>query len=188
MYKDKCIIIVPLVNPDGFLANPPSRTNSHGIDINRNFTTKDWKKDALKKWETKEHSNKRYFPGKNPGTEQETLFQMALIKRFKPHKILTLHSPLGFYDFDGPSTDIDNFEKWLEKISKETYYPLKKIGFYPGSLGNYAGFERNIFTLTLELSSSESRKGDEFYNKFSLAIVKFLSLNISGRFPFTITN
>lgn len=183
-YKDKCIIIAPLVNPDGFLATPPTRTNSQGVDSNRNFPTKDWGKDALNKWETREHKNKRYYPGKTSGSEKETMFQVALIKRFKPHKIVSLHSPLGLYDFDGPSTDIDNFEKWIDAISKETNHPLKKLGFFPGSLGNYAGLERNIFTLTLEFSSSEPDKGQEFYNKFQSALVKFLSLNISARYSF----
>jgi len=84
---------------------------------------------------------------------------MALINRFKPQKILTIHSPLGFYDFDGPSSNLDSFERWIETVSKETKYPLKKFGFFPGSLGNYAGHEHNIFTLTLELPSSAPIEG-----------------------------
>jgi protein MpaA len=184
LFKDKCIIIAPLINPDGFLAKPSTRVNAGGIDLNRNFPTHDWQASAWKQWERKCHRNKRYYPGKKPGSEQETLFQMALINRFKPQKILTIHSPLGFYDFDGPSSDLDSFERWIETVSKETKHPLKKFGYFPGSLGNYAGHERNIFTLTLELPSSEPNKGVEFFNKFQPAIVKFFNLQVFGKQPF----
>lgn len=183
-FKDKCIIIAPLINPDGFFANPPTRVNAGGIDLNRNFPTRDWHALAWKQWERKCHKNKRYYPGRKPGSEQETLFQMALIKRFKPQKILTIHSPLGFYDFDGPSSNLDSFERWIEAVSKETQHPMKKFGYFPGSLGNYAGHERNIFTLTLELPSSEPNRGIGYFNKFQPAIVKFFDLQVFGKEPF----
>jgi murein peptide amidase A len=181
LFKDTCIIIAPLVNPDGFFAKPSQRVNTNGIDLNRNFPTRDWQKSAWLQWERKCHKNKRYYPGKVPGSEQETLFQMALIKRFQPQKILTMHSPLGFYDFDGPSSNLDSFEKWLEEVSRESKHPWKKFGYFPGSLGNYAGHERNIFTLTLELPSSEPAKGVEFFNKFQAPIIKFFNLQIAGK-------
>lgn len=184
LFKDKCIVIAPLINPDGFFVKPPTRVNASGIDLNRNFPTHDWHASAWKQWERKSHKNKRYYPGRKPGSEQETLFQMALINRFKPQKILTMHSPLGFYDFDGPSSDLNSFERWIEAVSKETKHPLKKFGYFPGSLGNYAGHERNIFTLTLELPSSEPNRGVEYFNKFQPAIVKFFDLQVFGKEPF----
>jgi len=177
--KDKCVVIAPLVNPDGFFAKPPKRVNASGIDINRNFATRDWSGQALRQWKTKYHGNRRYFPGTRPGSEQETLFQTALIRRYQPQKILSIHSPLGFYDFDGPSADLDNLEKWLDRISRETNHPLKKYGYFPGSLGNYAGHERNIFTLTLELPSSNPRMGTQYFQKFQPAFLKFLNLALS---------
>lgn len=179
LFLGKCIVIAPLVNPDGFLSMPPTRVNANGIDPNRNFPTRDWRSSAWRQWELKKKKNLRYNPGIKPATEQETLFQMALINRFKPQKILTIHSPLNFYDFDGPSSDLDSFEKWLKKVSQETNHPLKKFGYFPGSLGNYAGHERNIFTLTLELPSSQPERGKEFFKKFQPAIVKYLNLQIN---------
>ncbi len=178
LFKDKCIIIAPLVNPDGFFSKPSERVNANGVDINRNFPTRDWSSEAVRQWEGKYNSNRRYYPGKKPGSEQETLFQIALIKRFKPQKILSVHSPLGFFDFDGPSSDLDSFERWLERISKDTNHPLKKYGYFPGSLGNYAGHERDIFTLTLELPSSDTDKGNEYFLKFQTPILKFINLPI----------
>jgi len=176
-YKDECIIIAPLANPDGFFADPPTRVNGSGIDVNRNFPTKDWNSSAISLWKKNTDSNKRYYPGSKAGSEQETLFQIALINRFNPQKILTIHSPLGFYDYDGPSTSLDNFGEWVDKISKETEFPLKKYGIFPGSLGNYAGVEHNILTLTLELPTSDPGKSLEYYEKFYPAFLKFIKLS-----------
>jgi protein MpaA len=178
LFEDKCIVIAPLVNPDGFFSKTPMRVNANGIDLNRNFPTKDWNAEALHQWENKYHRNGRYYPGHESGSEQETRFQIELIRRYKPEKILTVHSPLGFYDFDGPSSDLDSLERWLDAISRETNHPLKKFGYFPGSLGNYAGHERDIFTLTLELPSSNPGKGNEFFRKFRPAFLKFLNLSI----------
>lgn len=182
LFKDKCIVIAPLVNPDGFLAASPTRANAGGVDLNRNFPTKDWKTKAIRQWIAK-GKNKRYYPGAKPASEQETLFQMALIKRFKPQKILSIHSPLNFFDFDGPSSDLNSFEQWMEQICKETNHPLKKFGYYPGSLGNYAGHEQNIFTLTLELPSSDPKHGSEYFQKFQQSILKFINLPVVGSPP-----
>lgn len=182
--KDKCIVIAPLVNPDGFLKQTPTRVNASGVDINRNFPTRRWNPDAHKQWETKGKKNPRYHPGPAAGSEQETLFQVALIKRFKPQKILSIHSPLNFFDYDGPSADLNSFEKWMEKICKEANHPLKKFGYYPGSLGNYAGQERNIFTLTLELPTSDPKLGSEYFQKFQPAFLKFINLPVTGTPPY----
>ncbi len=182
--KDKCIVIAPLVNPDGYLAPTPTRVNASGVDLNRNFPTKDWKSDAHRRWVTKGRKNPRYYPGMYAASEQETLFQIALIRRFKPQKILSAHSPLNFFDYDGPSSDLNSFEKWMEKISREANHPLKKFGYYPGSLGNYAGHERNIFTLTLELPTSDPRRGGEYFHKFQAAFVKFIDLPVVGTPPY----
>jgi len=182
LFKDNCIIIAPLLNPDGFLSEKPTRTNAGGVDINRNFPTKDWPAKAMSQWIAKGRVA-RYYPGAKPASEQETLFQIALIKRFKPQKILSAHSPLNFFDYDGPSSDLNSFEKWMEQICREVHHPLKKFGYYPGSLGNYAGHERDIFTLTLELPSSDPGQGKDYSEKFQPSLLKFINLPVVGSPP-----
>jgi protein MpaA len=177
LFKNHGIVIAPLLNPDGFLSQPPTRVNASGIDINRNFPTRDWQTKAIPQW-TAKGKRARYYPGAKPASEQETLFQVALINRFKPQKILSVHSPLNLFDYDGPSADLDSFEKWMARISREIDYPLKKFGYYPGSLGNYAGHERNIFTLTLELPSSDPGKSKQYFEKFQHSMLKFITLPV----------
>ena len=183
--KHRCIVIAPLVNPDGYLAEKPTRVNAAGVDVNRNFPTRKWHADAYRHWQTKGRKNQRYYPGPKAASEQETLFQIALIKRFKPQKIMSVHSPLNFFDYDGPSADLDSFEQWMERMARAANHPVKRFGYYPGSLGNYAGNERNIFTLTLELPTSDPALAAEYFNRFKPSFLKFIDLPIAGTPPNT---
>ena len=81
------------------------------------------------------------------GSEIETQFLIDTINEFKPDLILTLHAPYKIVNYDGPAKDIS------EKISEIINYPVEpSIGYpTPGSFGTYAGIERGIPTITLEL-------------------------------------
>jgi protein MpaA len=166
LYRDKKVIIAPLVNPDGFLSRPQKRTNGRGVDINRNFPTRDWK----------QSKKGGFYSGPHANSESETKFQIALINRFKPTHIVSIHSPLGCYDYDGPSSDLDSIVVWLKKVSKENSLPFRRYHVFPGSLGNYAGMQRKIHTLTLELPSSEPGKGLEYFDQFKGMFLSILDL------------
>ena len=167
LYRDKQIVIAPLVNPDGFFSRPPKRTNSRGVDVNRNFPTRDWKRSKKDK----------FYTGPSASSESETKFQIALMNRFKPTHILSMHSPLGCYDYDGPSSDFDSIVVGHRKISKQNGLPFRRYKVYPGSLGNYAGMEKKIHTLTLELPSSDPKKGAEYFNQFKNMLLDILAVN-----------
>lgn len=131
------------VNPKSNLLMLPrlnscdTRVNKNGVDLNRNFPTKNW-----------ELSEKNeYFGGCSPASEEETKFIIDTVERYEPQIILTLHAPYKVVNFDGPKTEI------IEKISKIMNYPIEEsIGYpTPGSFGTWAGVERNILTVTLEL-------------------------------------
>jgi murein peptide amidase A len=166
LIRQKKVVIAPLVNPDGFFSKPQRRTNGRGVDINRNFPTRDWK--AGKKGS--------FYPGPHANSESETRFQIALINRFKPTHIISIHSPLGCYDYDGPSSDLDALVIWMKRLSKENNMPFRRYHVFPGSLGNYAGMQRKIHTLTLELPSSEPRKGPEYFDQFKGMFLSILEL------------
>jgi protein MpaA len=167
------LIIAPLVNPDGFMDVPKTRTNARGVDCNRNFATKDWHRDALKAWKSKFHSNKRRFPGHKPNSEPETLFQKMLIEKFNPSKIISIHSPLNVIDYDGPdSLKLNVFSKEYVQKCEELRKKVKanSSGFFPGSLGNYTGRDLGIPTITLELPTARADKAIEYWNQLKKGI------------------
>jgi protein MpaA len=167
------VVIAPLVNPDGFFRKPRRRMNANGVDINRNFDTRDWQAKALRAWKMKFHGDPRRNPGNEPKSEPETVFQEDLIKRLKPQKIISIHAPLNFLDYDGPSTmSLDRFPKEYVQNCLQLRKQVKAIssGFFPGSLGNYAGQELGIPTLTLELPTADPHKAELYWKKFSEGI------------------
>ena len=133
--SDTKISFIPCLNPDGVKAQ--TRVNSNGVDLNRNFPTKNW--------ELTERNN--FYGGNEPASEIETQFLISVIEEFKPELILTLHAPYKVVNYDGNALDIAN------KISEIIKYPVEaSIGYpTPGSFGTWAGIERNIPTITLEL-------------------------------------
>jgi len=174
--KGHRVVIAPLVTPDSFLKKYPTRTNARGVDANRNFPTKDWDKDAIRLWKTRYGSASRRFPGVKSKSEQEVYFQMNLINRYKPQKIISVHAPLTIIDYDGPESTHDDKEhvgkSLLVQMSKKADgYRVKNYPFFPGSLGNWAGNERGIPTYTLELPTSDNRLHKKYWDKFRPAIL-----------------
>lgn len=171
--KSKVVVVAPIVNPDAFFKKWPTRVNAHGIDVNRNFPTKDWMKEARKVWISKLHKDKRRNPGLSSGTEPEVIFQTNLIKRYGPDKIISVHAPLTMLDYDGPDTivsgmvDGEKAQELLIKMSKTASdYKIENYPFFPGSLGNWAGKERDIPTYTLELPTSDATKSNSYWKLF----------------------
>ncbi len=133
--------IVPILNPDGLRRN--QRMNAHSVDLNRNFPTEDWDREALKYWKGAMKSNPRNFPGETAASEPETRCAIAQIKDFKPDFIISVHTPYGVLDFDGP------------KIGFPKYNPLpwRALGNFPGSLGRFMWKDHQLPVLTIELKS-----------------------------------
>ena len=150
------IFIIPCLNPDGMKKN--KRQNINGVDLNRNFPTKNWQKSDI---------NSEYFGGIFPSSEAETKFVVKVIEDINPDFVLTLHSPYAVVNYDGPA----QFEANI--ISELTQYPIQAdIGYpTPGSFGTYCGIERNLPTVTLEFDENESQTK---INNKSLKIFKWL--------------
>lgn len=168
------VVVAPLVSPDSFLKIPPTRTNGRGVDVNRNFPTQDWKSEAHRRWKISYKADKRKYPGPRSASEQETVFQMNLIKRYKPNKIITVHAPLTLLDYDGPSLTAETgrpAEQLLKQMSeKSSGYKVSNYPVFPGSLGNWAGKENKIPVYTLELPNINANETDKFWGLFKDAI------------------
>lgn len=137
------LYVVPRVNPDGCLVH--ERTNSNGVDLNRNMPTKDWNPKAAKP---------RYNPGPAPASEIESKMLMALIENLKPELIISAHSWEPMINYNGPCklvAELMSKHSGL-RISDDIGYPT------PGSLGTWSGWEKNIPTITLEIEKDSSEE------------------------------
>jgi len=135
---------IPLANPDGLLRKTSQRQNENGVDLNRNFPSSDWDKDALSHWVETTHRNPRRDPGPAQASEIETQWLVDQISAFQPAVIISVHAPHHLVDYDGPPTAPER----LGKLS------LRQQGVYPGSLGNYAGIDLSLPVVTVELQSA----------------------------------
>ena len=130
------LLFIPCLNPDGL--DLKTRQNANGVDLNRNFPTENWEVS----------NNPEYFGGEMASSEIETKFVTEILEEFSTDVILTLHAPYKVVNYDGPAKEI------AQKFSDIIGYPVSNdIGYpTPGSFGTYAGVERNIPIITLELN------------------------------------
>jgi protein MpaA len=139
-------VVVPEVNRDGYAKR--RRRNAREVDINRNFPTHNW---------TCGPRRSRMFGGDAPGSEPETRAVIRAVTRFAPAAIITIHSiSHGRHcnNYDGPG------RKLAATLNRHNRYPVTaSIGYpTPGSFGAWAGTERAIPTITLELPTTHSLK------------------------------
>jgi murein peptide amidase A len=136
---------IPMLNPDGLMAQPAKRVNANGVDLNRNFPTPNWARDAKIYWEQRTNKDPRRWPGKEPLSEPESKFLHDEMAKFKPNLIVSIHAPYGVLDFDGPTLP----------PSKLGRLYLDQVGIFPGSLGNYGGVHKGMPVVTIELANAQ---------------------------------
>ena len=136
---------IPMLNPDGLMAQPAKRVNAHGVDLNRNFPTPNWARDAKIYWEQRTKKDPRRWPGPEPLSEPESKYLHDDMASFQPHLIVSIHAPYGVLDFDGP----------VVPPSKLGRLYLDQVGIFPGSLGNYGGVHKGMPVVTIELPNAQ---------------------------------
>jgi protein MpaA len=154
-------IVMPVVNPDGY--DVRKRRNARGVDLNRNFPTANWQRG---------NPRSRLFGGEKPASEPETRAVIRLLERYKPSRIVSIHSidrHRFCNNYDGPA------KRLAEGMARHNGYPVRGgIGYpTPGSFGTWAGVERRIPIVTLELPSHHSVKRCIGDNKMALLYVVF---------------
>ncbi|GKT24451.1 M14 family zinc carboxypeptidase [Acidovorax sp. SUPP3334] len=132
---------IPALNPDGMLAKPATRVNARGVDLNRNFPTPNWERDAPVYWEKRTRRDPRRWPGPSSLSEPESQFLHTQMAQFEPDLVVSIHAPYGVLDFDGPQPPPSRLGRLR----------LDQLGIFPGSLGNYGSVHLGLPVVTIEL-------------------------------------
>jgi len=130
------LLVIRRVNPDGF--ERETRRNARGVDVNRNFPTGNF---------VVGNPADRYYGGAEPFSEPETRALAALVEKETPAAVVAIHSALKVVNYDGPAAEL------AKAIAVPLGYRVDaEIGYpTPGSFGTWAGRERGIPVVTLEL-------------------------------------
>ena len=131
-------------NPDGVTLG--TRANANGVDLNRNFPTRNWSPAPVLSRSVLESIRDTILSaGTSAGSEPETKALIALIEKLEPDSIVAMHSPIGC--IDAPA------ETSLVNALKETFFlsHIADIGYpTPGSFGSWCK-EQHLECVTLEL-------------------------------------
>lgn len=163
--------VIPVANPDGLLANPPQRTNGRGVDLNRNFPTPDWSRDAHTYWAGKTGRDPRRFPGREALSESETRWLHDEIESFQPDLVVSIHAPFGILDYDGAAQQPERFG----------HLKLNRLGTYPGSLGNYGSTRKNTPVITIELPHATAMPSPGEQRQIWDDMLKWMRLNVANK-------
>jgi protein MpaA len=139
------LIIIPNVNIDGYRAG--TRTNAHGVDLNRNMPSETWSPDFTD-------------PGNNPGSEAasepETQYLLKLFEKYPPKLIISMHSWKPVLNYNG-----ETCKAIAEFLEQHNQYPIVEGDIEdptPGSLGMYAPEKYDCPILTFEFPELKSGK------------------------------
>lgn len=133
--KAVTLLVLEDANPDGRAAR--TRTNAHGVDLNRNFPAPNF--DA---------HNPEY--GGSPLSQPESKALDDLIVAERPVLVIACHSWLGasFVNYDGPTQTL---AQRFSRLSGMALRPSNALGeATPGSLGSWLSQNLGTAVLTLE--------------------------------------
>ena len=164
----RTVAVLPAANPDGLARR--LRTNKNLVDLNRNFPASNWKK-------TRKGG---LYGGAVAASEPETQAMLDVLERLGPRAIISVHAmaqPCNNYD--GPA------EALAQLMSMTNGYPVRPNMGYPtpGSLGTWAGVDRQIPIVTLELPAKQ--RGEDGWTDNRYALLAAIDRNTPESGPVT---
>jgi g-D-glutamyl-meso-diaminopimelate peptidase len=175
-FKETCIYIIPMDNPDGVsiaqygfdaIRNKKLRklckkighadvwkANARGVDLNDNFPAGFHKKGMKKK------PSYMAYPGKKAASEKETKALIQFINEINPEVVLNVHSTgsIIYWDFAVDETLHDKLYKIASKIHSFNKYPMMPASSSTAKEGGFAdwlNYDKGIASITIETGSVE---------------------------------
>ena len=112
--------IVENANPDGVAAG--TRTNAHGVDLNRNFP---WR------WRPYGQPGNRHYSGPRALSEPESRLLARLVLQLQPRVSIWFHQPYGLVDESGGDRALER------RFAAVAGLPLRRLTRYPGGVTNW---------------------------------------------------
>jgi protein MpaA len=141
---DVGVAVILSANPDGLSRG--TRSNARGVDLNRNFPSRDWKAGSTYyRFTPASERDVELSTGTGPASEPEVRSLIQLIDDLRPEAVIALHAALGCIDDPRDST----LGRWLASHTRLPRVP--DVGYEtPGSLGTW-GVELGMNVVTYEL-------------------------------------
>lgn len=159
---DRRVIVIANSNPDGVVRG--SRYNAHGVDLNRNFPSTNWR------------PSQRH--GMRSLSEPETRAIQNVIEQYAPDRILTFHQHANVIDYDGPAAHL------ARALEASSPMDIRRLGSLPGSLGSYAGQNLDLPVITVELPGGvESMEASDIWEAYGAMLVAAIRYPDSRALP-----
>ncbi len=167
--KNKRIIIIPVVNPDGY--NIQQKFNANGVNLNLNFNTTGWAN----------YGPQGTYAGPKPFSEPESQIVKKIVERYRPIMMISYHTAGGIVSPEegGPSAILG---KWYAQKTGYEYYDDAAAAAdnvdwnFPGTSTMWFTRTTGKPAITVELSQID--QGDWDINKTALMGIVSSSTNI----------
>lgn len=143
--SNKKIIVIPLLNPDGYHKGL-WKVNANNVNLNLNFDTTDWKQYG---------GDANLFAGSEPFTESESKVIRDVVAKYDVKKMIAVHARGNLVNPEyghGPSEDL---AKWYANASGYRYMN-DPSWFYHGTATRWFVEKYNRPAITIELPDYES--------------------------------
>ena len=151
------IIVIPNLNPDGYAAN--RRTNTNGVDLNRNFPSNSWKSGVTM-------PDKSYWPtggGTAPLSEPESRALANYITSLRPRMVLTYHAAGNIAQPNGSGDSVSVASQYAQKSTVGYLGPTETGSFFEyDTTGAFEDWLHDKYNWPAVLVELKSRTSDDY--------------------------